>query len=68
MGTWKRVFRTEIPWKAEIVKDILENKGIQPILLNKKEFASQLGFCEVHVSADDLLQAIKIIEDEVQFE
>ena len=68
MGKWVRVFKTEFPIRAEIVKDILEDNGLGPVLLNKKESATQIGFCEVLVIQDELLKAKKIIEDDISFE
>ena len=67
MDAWKTIYKTDNPIRAEIVKDILENKGFSPIMLNKKEFVSQMGICEVRVSNDELLRAKKLIEDEIHF-
>ena len=68
MSSWRKAFSSENPIRAEIVKDVLENKGLKPIIVNKKEYVSQRGYCEVLVSPDELLVAIKIIEDEIEFE
>lgn len=67
MANWKSVFSTSFPYQAEIVKDVLEDRGLKPIVLNKKEYFSQTGFCEVLVEQDELIMAIKIIQDEIQF-
>jgi len=65
---WAKAYSSENPIRAEIVKDVLENKGLSPIIVNKKEFVSQQGYCEVLVVADDLMRALKIIQDQVEFE
>ena len=68
MAVWRKAFSSENPIRAEIAKDVLENKGIKPIIVNKKEYVTQRGNCEVLVSPDELLRAIKIIEEEIGFE
>jgi len=68
MGSWEKVYSSEQPYKAEIVKDILEERGLSPIVLNKKESALQIGFCEVLVLREQVLHALKIIEDDIQLE
>lgn len=68
MKDWKAIYKTENPIRAEIVKDILENKGFNPIMINKKEFVSQVGSYEIMVMHDELLRAKKTIEDEIRFD
>ena len=68
MGKWKKAFSSGNPIRAEIVKDVLENRGLKPIIVNKKEYVSQRGYCEVLVLTDELLRAFKIIDDEIEFE
>ncbi len=68
MGKWQKVFATEIVHRAEIVKAVLEENGISPVLINKKDQASQIGPYEIHVAPEDVLKAIKIIKDDICFE
>ena len=68
MAGWEKVYSTEQLYKAEIVKDILEEHGLSPIVLNKKESALHIGLCEVLVIRDEVLQALKIIEDDIKLE
>lgn len=68
MGKWMKVFNTENPIRAEIVKDLLEEKGLSPVIINKKESATQIGFCEVLVIQDEVLSAKKIVENDISFE
>lgn len=64
---WQTVFKTENPQRAEIVKAILIEKGLQPIIINKKDSAYLFGLMEVQVSADEILKSIRIIEN-IKFE
>jgi hypothetical protein len=69
MTKWQCVYKTEILHRAEIVKAVLEGNEISPMIINKKETAYQLmGHYEIHVMPDNVLEALKIIRDEIVFE
>ncbi len=69
MSKWSKVYESEMPYRAEIVKDILDQKGINAIILNKKDSAYYIfGLLEVHVKAESVLNALKIIKDDINFE
>lgn len=68
MSTWQSVFESTIFYQAEIVKTVLIDKGIQAVLLDKKDSAYPIGHFEVHVPQDQLLKAIKIVKEDVSFE
>ncbi|MDH5399797.1 MAG: DUF2007 domain-containing protein [Cyclobacteriaceae bacterium] len=68
MAKWKKVYHAEQMWKAEIVKSILEENELSPVLINKKESATQIGFYEVHVLLEQVMKALKIINDDISFE
>lgn len=68
MAEWQKVFESETPVRAEIVKGVLEENGITAIVLNKKESVYQLhGSYQVMVSSGDTIQAINIINNEITF-
>lgn len=64
---WQTVFKTQNPLHAEMVKSILTEKGLSPVLVNKKDSSYLFGVVEVQVSADEVLLAIKMIES-IRFE
>jgi len=64
MGNWEKVYSTEQSWKAEIMKDVLEQYGLSPIIMNKREQNLQIGLIEILVQRDEVLEALKIIEDD----
>lgn len=69
MSKWSKVYESKKPYRTEIVKDILEQKDIKAIILNRKDSAYDIfGQLEVHVEADKVLTALKIIEDDIKFE
>ncbi|MEL7006273.1 MAG: DUF2007 domain-containing protein [Bacteroidota bacterium] len=68
MAQWRKVFSAEQAYKAEIVKDVLENHGFRPVLINKKDTAySNFGLHEVHVTSEEVIHALKIIENDINF-
>ncbi len=68
MAEWQKVFETGSSIRAEIVKGVLEEKGITSIIMNKKESVYQIhGNFELMVSSGDTLQAINIINNEITF-
>ncbi|SMG21472.1 Putative signal transducing protein [Marivirga sericea] len=68
MKNWKTVFKTEKLYQAQIVKDYLQDKEFHAIIVDKKDSAYQLGFYEIVVTVEEVMRAIKLIEDEIKFE
>ncbi|NJM93616.1 MAG: hypothetical protein HC842_02190 [Cytophagales bacterium] len=67
MANWQSVFNSANPHQAAIVKDILEERELYPILVNKRDSNYHLGSYEVQVAPDHVIRALKIIEDEIKF-
>jgi len=62
------VYSSEHIHRVEIVKEILESEGIAVINISKRDSAyNNFGMHEVHVQADDVIKAIRKIED-IEFE
>ncbi len=69
MSKWSKVYESKMPYRAEIVKDILEQQGIGAIIMDKKDSAYDIfGQLEVHVNVESVLNALKIIENDIKFE
>lgn len=64
---WKTVYNTENVLRAEIVKSILEEKGFNPVLINKKDSSYLFGLMEIQVSVEEVLESLRIIE-KIKFE
>ena len=67
MSNWQKVFSDKTEYRAEIVKAVLEDNDLQPVLVNKKDSTYHLGQFEVHVAPDKIMKAIKIIRDDIKF-
>jgi len=61
---WKRVFLSGQLYKVEIAKELLENNGIDSVILNKKD-SSYLAFgsIELYVNENAEEQAIELLKD-----
>jgi hypothetical protein len=64
---WEVVYSSENNYRAEIVKGVLEEHQINAIIINKKDSNYHFGHSEVAVRRESILQAIKIIKDEIKF-
>ena len=68
MNKWRRVFKTIKSHEAEIVSQVLKNKLLNNIIIDKMDSSyNNFGYYEVLISEKNYLQAIKIIEN-ISFE
>lgn len=63
MSDWKKVYTTGIDYLAELIKQVLEDNGIEAVIMNKKDIAYLFGAIEVMVKAEDYEAALQIAED-----
>lgn len=68
MKSWKKIYTTPNPVRAEIVRSILEDREIPAVVVNKKDSMYNLGNFEVQVSNDLIIRALKIVNEEVNFD
>lgn len=68
MSNWVSVYTTQAGHRAEIVKAILEEEGLSPVIVNKKDSSIKFGFYEICVSPEEAMQAVNLIKNEIQFE
>lgn len=67
MADWQKVYQNSIQHKVSIVKAVLDDHNLNPVIVNKKDSSYQLGYFEVHVAPDNVMKALKIIEEEIDF-
>jgi len=69
MNKWQKVFETENNIRASMVRDLLKEKGLNPIIVNKKDSSlNNFGQLEILVSPEDVLRALKLINEDLNFE
>ncbi len=68
MANWQKVYSTEHSYRAEIVKDVLEDSEILAVIVNKKDSSyNNFGAHEIHVLHDDVIRATQIIQNDINF-
>ncbi|HEV7348161.1 DUF2007 domain-containing protein [Telluribacter sp.] len=62
---WEKIFATNQVVRAEIARSVLEQNGINAVVLNKQSSSYPLfGLCEVYVPAEDATSAKNLLNDE----
>jgi len=66
---WTVVFKSPIDSRAEIVKGVLNERGIEAVIINKKDSTLHfnIGQIEVLVPNEQVLESLKIVNDEISF-
>lgn len=68
MANWQKVFTSDQAYRAEIVKDVLEEAEIRAVILNKRDSSyNNFGAYEIHVLPEDTIRAKQIIENDIDF-
>jgi hypothetical protein len=61
---WQVIYSSNFQHKVEIVKAVLEDAGIESVVVNKKDSAYLFGEIELYVHRDKVLRARQIINRE----
>lgn len=66
---WQKIYATNSLPQAEIVRSLLQNFGIQAVIINKRESVYNLfGEAEVHVPREHVIRAIQLLKHELETE
>ena len=68
MDNWQSVFKDERQHRIEIVKAVLEDNGMNPVVVNQKISGYGLGSLDVRVAPEFVMKAIKLIKEDIKFE
>ena len=69
MSNWKTIYDSDNEHRVRIVNSILEEKGINSVIIKKRDSSyNNFGRYELNVDANDVITAMKIISDEIDFE
>lgn len=60
--TWVNIYSASEEYLADIAKDILYEKGIASVIINKKDTNYLFGEVELYVERDDALMAKYILQ------
>ncbi len=69
MKDWTVVFKSPISSRSEIVRGVLNDRGIEAVIINKKDSTIHfnIGQVEVLVPKEQVLESLKIVNDEISF-
>ena len=62
MNDWITIFETNQLYQAEMVKDILGDKNIEAVILNRKDSSFKIGIIEVMVRNENKEKAAEIVK------
>ncbi len=61
---WKLIYTTSQPYQAELIKQKLENDGIESVVINKHDSTyNTFGEAEIYVNEIDKEKAIHLIKN-----
>lgn len=63
---WTVVYTTNKPWQAEIARQVLEENGINTVVINKQDSSYLIGEAEIYVeskNADTAKTLVKNIDN-----
>lgn len=58
---WKKVYAVGRPYKAELIKGMLEEKEIECVIMNKRDSELPVGDVEIYVEAKNYDKARQLI-------
>ncbi len=67
---WQKVYSTDLKYRAEIVRAVLEDQEMHPVIVDKQDTMYQVaswGTVEIYVAPENVLRAMKIIRDDIRF-
>lgn len=62
MDNWTSVYETDQMYRAELVKDILNNKDVDAVILNNKDSSYLFGSIKVMVNSENVEKAAEIVK------
>lgn len=61
---WSPVFKTDNVYQVEIIKGMLEENGIESVIINKRDSAyTSFGTASLYVHNDNIVRAKQLIEE-----
>lgn len=69
MSKWQKVFDSGNSFRAQIVCDLLNGEGLEAIVVNKQDSSlNNFGKFEVNVTQDNVMRALNLINNQIDFE
>ena len=61
MEGWIKIFTAEQEYQAEVIKHLLENNELHPVMLDRKDDEFRIGYVELYVAPEEAEKAKQII-------
>ncbi|NND31955.1 MAG: hypothetical protein HKN76_05135 [Saprospiraceae bacterium] len=63
---WICIYQADEEYKAEVIKQLLEHRGLHPVLMDHKDDEFRIGQVEIFISPLEYEEAKKTIEENQQ--
>lgn len=60
---WILCFQADEEYKVDIIRQLLENAGLHPVMMDHKDSEFRIGNVELYISPEEHEGALKIIDD-----
>ena len=60
---WILCYQSNEEYKVEVIKQLLENQGLHPVLLDHRDSEFRLGNEELYISPEEQADALKAIQE-----
>ena len=60
---WQLVYSAKSVIDAEIKRGVLENEGLEPVVMNKQDSSYLFGDVEIYVSKEQFDRAVEILKN-----
>lgn len=61
---WTKIYTVERPYNAELIKGMLEEDGINCVIMNKRDSELPIGDVEIYVENENAERAKEIISEQ----
>jgi len=61
MKGWIKVYSADEEYQAAIVKALLENNGLNPVMVDRKDDGFRIGYAELYTAPQEADRALEII-------
>lgn len=60
---WVKIYVSDEEYQAVLIKELLENHGLHPVYMDKRDDEFRLGEAQVYISPEELEEAKRVITE-----
>ncbi len=65
---WIMIYQADEEYKADIIRQLLENHGLHPVLMDKKDDEFRIGQVEIFIAPEEAEQATRVMTENAEKE